>query len=373
MRVLALIAAGEVTGPCRGLYQLIEQAKGHDVQIVLGMFLVRSETSTPSLEEAQRRRFAVEALSQARPWDPWLIPQARNLVRTHRITLLQSHGYKPALVAWCLKRMTGLPWIAFAHGHTTQNLRVAMYNRLDSWLMRRADRVVAVSDATGQGLRSAGVAKSRVRVIRNAIDPSEYRVDRDATPFRREAGAGRDEPLIGVIGRLSPEKGQAVFIQAFRKVVHVVPGAKAVLIGEGQDRVRLAADVRRAGLEGRVIFAGYRHDISSVYAALDLVVIPSLSEGLPNVLLEAMLHRKAVVATAVGGIQEAVQEKMRKWLVAPGDSQALAHAMIDVLSNPSLRAMVGDEGQQQVREVFSPSKRTEQVMRLYHELARSGN
>ncbi len=116
--------------------------------------------------------------------------------------------------------------------------------------------------------------------------------------------------------------------------------------------------------------AGYRQDISSVYAALDLVVIPSLSEGLPNVLLEAMLHGKAIVATAVGGIPEVMNDGLSEWLVPPGDAEELAVAMCDALRNPALRAARGEAGRQRARKEFSPAYRAGQVVEVYRELVR---
>lgn len=368
MRVLAFIAAGEVSGPSRGLFQLVELSKDAELQFVLGMFLVPSFTTTASIEEAKRRGFQVAILSQRGRYDPRLIFQAWKILRTHRIDVLQSHGYKPALVAWCLKCLTGLPWVAFAHGYTSENRRMAFYNRLDLWLMRRADRVVVVSEATGRLLQRAGVHENRIRVIYNAIDPHHYWLEAGGEEFRRHCQIGPEDLLVGVIGRLSLEKGQAVFVRAFQKVARSVPQAKAVLLGEGQELERLQATARAAGLEGRVTFAGFQADMSPIYSALDLVVIPSLSEGLPNVLLEAMLHRKALVATAVGGIPEVMQDGLSTWLVPAGDADALAQAMIDALRNPALRAALGEIGERRVREAFFPSRRAEQMVELYKEL-----
>jgi len=366
--VLALIATGAVSGPCRGLFQLVEHAKDKDVRFILGMFLVPSFATTPSIEEAQRRGFEVRILPQRFRYDPWLIRHVWKVVRDHNVTVLQSHGYKPALLAWCLKRLTGLPWIAFAHGYTSENRRVAFYNHLDLWLMKRADRVVVVSEATGRLLQRAGVSRERIRVSYNAIDPNDYCLDAGREEFRRRCGVQPHDLLVGVIGRLSPEKGQEVFVRAFPEVARAVPNAGAVLIGEGQELEKLQAAVKAAGLEGCVKFAGYHAEMSRVYAALDLVVIPSLSEGLPNVLLEAMLHRKPVVATAVGGIPEVMQDGLSKWLVPPGNAQALARAMIEASRNPTMRAELGELGERRVRETFSPSRRAQQIVEVYKEL-----
>jgi glycosyltransferase involved in cell wall biosynthesis len=368
MNVLMLIATDSVNGPLRGLFQLNEGAKHSNVGFVLGLFLRRPAVTTQAIKEALRRGFCVATLIEKRQYDPWLIPQAWRVVCEHKATLLQSHGYKPAVLAWCLKGFTGLPWVAFAHGYTSENFRMALYNRLDRWLMRRADRVVAVSEATALMLLNVGVLGDKIRVIHNAIDPEDHQLEVSGTEFRRQCGAGPGNLFIGVIGRLSPEKGQAVFLQAFEEVVRTVPQARAVLVGEGQELKRLRASVRTAGLDSRITFAGYQEDMSSVYAALDLVVIPSLSEGLPNVLLEAFLHGKAVIATKVGGIPEVMQDGLSKFLVPAGDSKAMAEAIVQVLRDPLLRTELGEAGARRVREAFSPSQRTKRITDLYNEL-----
>ena len=287
MNILAFIATTEVSGPCRGLFQLVEHSKDQGVQFVLGMFLIRPYVTSAAIEEAKRRGFETRVLSQRFRYDPWLISQAWRVVREHKVNILQSHGYKGALLAWCLRGLTGLPWVAFAHGYTSENQRIALYNRLDSWLLRRADRVVVVSEATGRLLESAGVRGKIIRVIPNAIDPGDHHVEADGEDFRRRCGAGPDDLLIGVIGRLSPEKGRKVFLQAFTEVIKVVPSTRAVLVGDGQDMTALKELARVNALEDRVTFTGYHPDTAPIFAGLDLMVIPSLSEGLPNVLLEA--------------------------------------------------------------------------------------
>jgi glycosyltransferase involved in cell wall biosynthesis len=368
VKVLGLIDSYQVSGPCRGLFQLAQQTRATGIQFVVGLFLVDSWVTSPALEEAKRRGIPVATLLQKRRYDWSLIPQAQRIIREQKVRVLQTHNYKPAFIAWCLKSITGLPWVAWAHGYTSENLRVALYNRLDRWLMRRADRVVVVCESMKRLLRASGVSENRIEVIYNAIEPADHPLSDDGDMFRHQCRARANDLLIGVIGRLSPEKGHAVFVQAFENVVRTVPQARAVLVGEGQELERLRASVRAARLDSRITFAGYQRDTSSVYAALDLVVIPSLSEGLPNVLLEAMLHRKAIVATAVGAIPEVMQAALSRWLVPPGDAERLAQTVIEALQNPALRQELGEIGERRVREAFSPSYRAERIVALYREL-----
>jgi len=366
IRVLALIAANEVTGPLRGLFQLIEHAK--EIRFVLGMFLLKGHQSTCAVAEAVRRGFQVELLTQTRRYDPGLLIRTAKIIRTHRPTVIQSHGYKSALMGWICGRLYRVPWVAFSHGYTSENRRISLYNRLDAWVLRHADAVVAMSRAMVDQLAAGGVPLNRIHIIHNAIDPAEHSVGGSGSRWRRRWGISADEVVLGVIGRLSPEKGQQIFLEAFQGVVARDPNRRAVLVGDGPEKERLVQLVRRLGLTNHVLFTGHDSHIEELYPALDLVVIPSLSEGLPNVLLESLLYGKPVVAAEVGGIPEILKPAGAGWLVPPGNVRALEHAMLDALQDAERRTSSGSAGLEYVRRNCSPQRRAETVSRLYRRI-----
>jgi glycosyltransferase involved in cell wall biosynthesis len=370
IKVLALIDSVSVSGPCQGLFELIEHSSTQrELAFVLGMFLMAPLKTSPAIEEARRRGISFVILSQNHRYDLRPIHQALTVAKEHKISILQSHGYKAAAVAWVLKYWTGLPWLAFVHGYTAENRRIAMYNRLDRWIIRGADRVIAVSEATKRMLQRVGVHESHLRVVHNGIDPVRRSKGTEAKRLRSLWRSEDDGLLVGVIGRFSPEKGQAQFLRALRDVVQGCPGVMAILIGDGPERARLEEQVKSAGLGESVRFAGYHADMSSVYDALDLVVIPSLSEGLPNVLLEAFLHGKAVIATAVGGIPEVMQGCLTKWLVPPGDEKALSEKIIEILKDSDLRRVASEAGKKEIEIRFSVSQRARRMAALYREVS----
>jgi len=366
IRVLALIAANEVTGPLRGLFQLIEHAK--DVRFVLGMFLLKGHQPTRAVAEAVRRGFHVELLTQAGRYDAGLLIRTAKLIRMHHPTVIQSHGYKSALVAWICGRLYRVPWVAFSHGYTSENRRISLYNRLDAWVLRRADAVVAMSRAMADQLAAGGVSVNRVHIIHNAIDPAEHSLGGSGSQWRRRWGISADEVVLGVIGRLSPEKGQQIFLEAFQGVVARAQNRRAVLVGDGPEKERLVQLVRRLDLANHVLFTGHDSHIEELYPALDLVVIPSLSEGLPNVLLEALLYEKPIVAAEVGGIPEILKPARAGWLVPPGDARALEAAMLDALEDAGRRTSSGSAGLDYVRRHCSPQRRAESVSGLYRRI-----
>jgi glycosyltransferase involved in cell wall biosynthesis len=372
-KVLILIATDPIGGPGKGLFQFLKYAPGNAFDYLLCNFNVKDRPEGKFIQEARRRKLNLMLLDQRTMIDPHLIFEARKIVLEQGIDLIQTHGYKSHLIGFFLRLFCRSPWIAFAHGYTYGNWKMRLYNRMDLLLLRFADRVVAVSDATRRLLERNGVPAEKIELIYNAIDPDDAGSQADAAEVRRRHGLAPDQKVIGVIGRFNPEKGQGIFLKAMKKVVQHCPEVKALLIGDGPDQTELERYCREYGLRDRVVFTGYQENISDYYQILDLLVLPSLSEGLPNTVLEAMSFAVPVVATSVGGVPEVI-EKENGVLVPPNDPEALAKGMIELLQNESLRKTIGSKGRTSLHPRFAPDHRVEKIIALYHELllSRSG-
>jgi glycosyltransferase involved in cell wall biosynthesis len=242
-----------------------------------------------------------------------------------------------------------------------------IYNGIDRIVLRYADRVVAVSGAMRDLLTRNGVSPDRITLIYNAIDPEDTRATTEASEIRARHGLAPGQKIIGVIGRLSPEKGQGVFLRAFKRVAERVPAVKALLIGDGPDKVDLERYCRESGLNDRVIFTGYKENIADYYQLLDILVLPSFTEGLPNTVLEAMLFSVPVLATSVGGVPEVIG-KDNGVLVPPNDPVVLADRMIELLQNDSVRKTIGINGRNSLFPRFAPDQRVASIVSLYYEL-----
>jgi glycosyltransferase involved in cell wall biosynthesis len=171
-------------------------------------------------------------------------------------------------------------------------------------------------------------------------------------------------PVVSVIGRLSPEKGQDVFLEACRLAAQKDCEFVGVLVGEGPWEHELRARAKAMGLESRVRFVGHRQDVASVYAASDVIVIPSRSEGLPNVLLEAMASGKPVVATRVGGIPEVLSDEINGRLIPPEDPVRLGDVIAALLADRQLTCALGERARADARS-FSPQARAERILSVY--------
>ena len=281
-RVLITIATDAIGGPGKGLLQFLNDVHAEAIEYCLCNFQVRRRPDGEFVTEARRRGLKLLMLKQRAAIDPGLILAARRVMREQRLNLVQTHGYKSNILGFFLHLLFGVPWIGFAHGHTHDNWKMRLYNRIDLTVLRHADRVVSVSRATRDWLARHGVPKERLRLIYNAVDVEATRSTTRVAEIRLRHSLPVDSVVIGVVGRLNPEKGQIVFLQALERVIRTSPRVKALIIGDGQERASLERYCADHGLTEHVIFTGYRSDVAAYYQVMDILALPSLSEGLPN-------------------------------------------------------------------------------------------
>jgi glycosyltransferase involved in cell wall biosynthesis len=279
--------------------------------------------------------------------------------------VLCCHGYKANLVGRLAARQRKIPAVAIARGWTAENAKVRLYERLDRFHLRWMDHVVCVSEAQAEKVRRAGVRPERMSVIYNAIDPSRF-----AEPnarYRAKLLRYFRQPrtrIIGAAGRLSPEKGFEMLVEAAERVLRSHPSAGFILFGDGPERARLQQRINAAGLNHTFILSGFRADLDRFLPHFDLLALPSYTEGLPNVVLEAFAAGVPVVGTAVGGTPEVIEDGVSGHLVPPGDADAIAERIGALLEGGSKLPEMGRRGRRRVQEKFGFATQAQ----LYHEL-----
>ena len=236
---------------------------------------------------------------------------------------------------------------------------VAVERRL---LTRRVGRYIAVSRAVKARLETLGWPPQRIQVIPNGVDTASFRRDRD--PSLRAALAPEAAPLVLVPGRLDAQKGHRHLLRAAAEV----PDATFALAGDGPLRAELEGTARRLGIADRVRFLGYRRDVPELLAASDLVVLPSLFEGLPLAVLEAMAAARPVIATRIEGVDEVVRPGVNGLLVPPADPAALAAAVRALLGEPDRARRLAEAGRQTVERHFGAAAMAARVSRVYEDV-----
>src|SRR4051812_3036409 len=329
MKIVHLVIGGDVAGGQLVALQLARAARdaGHDISFV-------APTPGAFLERVEAEGFAADVVPIRGALDLAAVYRLRRVLRSQHASLLHTHAhFSVNVVGRVAGRLAGVPVIAHVHvenAFSNDAARRRLQIALDNATARLAWRLVAVSDATRDAVVRQGYPAARTITIRNGIDPVV-----DVAPAVLDTPSGT--PVLVEVGRLCEVKGQRELIQALARLRR--DDATLVLVGEdieagGAYRDGLARDADALGVTDRVRFLGYRDDVAAIVAAADVAVLPSSVEGLPLVVLEAMVQGKPVVATAVGGTPELVSDGETGLLVPPRDVDALVRALDGLLDDP---------------------------------------
>jgi len=274
--------------------------------------------------------------------------------------------------AFIAARLNGLPIVC----HTRNILSKRAFQRM---FLGGADVLIANSKATASSYTQYVSKDQRVEIIYNAADCVQFYPEGECN-LRSRFNINNNGFVIGLIGQITPNKGQDVFIRALAQVVRKHPNVRALVVGDTviDDSkwflVELKQLVQELGISDKVIFTGFVKNITDLYRCLDIVVLPSRSEGFGRTIAEAMAMGKPVIASRVGGLPELISEGETGLLVPPGDSNSLADAIVKLVENRSLAKKLGFNGRRKVKEQFSVEKNVRKIERVYMSLlSNSGN
>jgi glycosyltransferase involved in cell wall biosynthesis len=306
------------------------------------------------------------------PWTLWQQGRLARYMRARRIRVVHSFGFYANVFAIPTARLSGVKVVVASIRDTGDHL-TWLQKALQKWVCRAADHVLVNALAVRTVLLEQGYDDARISVIRNGIDVERFRVPA-AGAVRGELGLPGDAPLVAVFSRLNRLKGIEYFLEAAALLAGRFESVRFLIVGDSVSqayRDELEARAAALGLGERVVFAGFRSDVPELLAEVCVSVLPSLAEGLSNVVLEAMAAGVPVVATSVGGTPELVEDGVTGLLVAPRDAPALAEAIGSLLSDPLRRRAIGQAAQQRVAEQFSLEASVRATEQLYERLLRA--
>lgn len=368
--VLDLRDSPWVDGPGRTILDCAEDLARQGIRIVIGALDGGSQAGTEYERAARERGLEVERIKETSALD-WKVPsRIVGIARAHGADLLHTHDFRSNVFGMMAARSLRLPLVATVHGWIANDLKGRAWTAMDKLILRRADHVIAVSEETRRRL-GRWADSQRSSVIPNAVRIEHYQPSPGAGRFRASYGIADDEILIANIGRLSPEKGQAAFLASAREILRDHDRTRFVLIGIGPDRRVLEKLVEGGELAGKVVFAGYRDDMATVYNELDLVVQSSSTEGMPNVVIEALLMEVPVIATDVGGTREVLQDGRTGRLIAAGEHERLVAAIEEFLTHRQEFAAMAREGRKDMILRFDHARRIERIAAVYAAAVRS--
>jgi len=288
-------------------------------------------------------------------------------VRRNRIQIVHTYGFYPNIFAVAAARIAGAP-IVVASIRDRGDILTPMQRLIQKWVCRLADCVLVNAEAIRDTLIEQGYKPHNIVVIRNGIALSGICAGENRPALRQELHLPPSAPLVFVFSRLNQMKGLAYFLETVALLAPRFPDVRFLIVGDGAAREELEAHSSRLGLRELVTFTGFRTDVPDLLRETAVSVLPSLSEGFSNSLLESMAAGVPMVATNVGGNPELIEHAVSGLLVPVRDSAALASAIASLLEDPEMAARIGKAGARRVTELFSMDRSVGEVERLYERL-----
>jgi glycosyltransferase involved in cell wall biosynthesis len=381
LKILSIVEATSINAVAKNVLEFHRSARElgaltvdfPDVEACLATFARRQDvTQSPNefVRAARQLQLEVEIISERRRFDLSVLPALRNIVERQRPDLVVSHSVKSHFLVWRSHLWRECPWIAFHHGYTTTDRKMRLYNRLDRWSLPVADRLVTVCHAFARELAiNTGVPIAKIAVQHNSIRPRPLVSPAEALAMRSKIGIAPDESMLLAVGRLSKEKAHVDLLAGFTRLreTNRELKCKLVIVGDGPERGALEAAARSWGINVDVIFTGQENDVQPFYAAADVFVLPSHSEGSPNVLLEAMAANLPIVATDVGGVPEIVENNESAVLVPANDPNAMAAAIARVLNDQDFARRLTTQSAALVASRYAPAQYVRSLVEIFQE------
>lgn len=359
MKILHLISSGGMYGAEAVILDLSRGLQQNGHTSLLGVFGRSNDEETEFRRRARGVELETHIVLCRKQLDISVPGQIRALVRRTGADVVHAHGYKADAYAFFAMRGSKIPLVSTCHTWYDNDLALRVYGTLDRLVLRRFAAVIAVSREVKASLLGAGVPADRVHLIRNGISADAF--DRYLRPAASPAAA----PVIGLVGRLAPEKGVDLYLRAAALVREHLPQARFLVAGDGPDRGTLETLLEELRLKDYVQLLGRQENMPAFFASLHLLVSASRQEGLPIALLEGMASGLPVVATRVGEVPEVVQPDVTGVLVQPENPEALAAAILGMLNHPDRLAAMGSSAQKRVLEHFSAERMTADYAAIY--------
>lgn len=365
MNLIHLRSSNFFGGPERAI---LGQCQNMDeINFVCASF-VRGDEANPFLDKAKEAGLTIEKIDESFAGDFRVIGKIRELILKYNASIIVSHDYKANLFAKRAVRDTSAKHIVHFRGYTTEDKKVRVYNYIDNKVLKRVDRIIVVSKRSGDLLESQGIDGSKIRVVYNAIeqkkliDPTFNRIIDKSTPLH-----------IVAAGRLSLEKGNDILVKAVSLLGDLKDKIKVDIYGHGPEESNLIRQINDAGLNNTVYLKGFVDNILPILKDADMLILPSRSEGLPNIVLEAWSQKLGVVSTAVGGVPEMMEHLKDGLLAEPENPKDLADRLRFAIDNQDILIEFGEKGYKKLLDRFSYATQGKLLTEIYREAVEKTN
>ncbi|MCP4580775.1 MAG: glycosyltransferase family 4 protein [candidate division Zixibacteria bacterium] len=366
VNIVHLRASNFYGGPERQLHMHARLAKSSEFEVTVSSFT--EDGDMPEfIKVIADDGIPTHTFAVRNAYDPKAIRTLKNYLMKNDIQILCTHDYRTQVIGLMSTLGTKTKWIAFSRGWTSENLKIKLYHALDKIVIRFADHIVAVSDEQKRKLTRLLIPGRKITVAHNAIDPESFG-DIEKVDLRAKFNLPGDSIICLAGGRFSPEKGQTSLVETAARVLKKNKLIHFIMFGDGPDMAKVKQMIGNFGIDENVICPGFEKNLLGCLKDADILVNPSLSEGLPNIVLEAMAFKVPVVATAVGGVPELITNDVDGFLVPPGDTNSFAEKILALTENGQIRDKFRDHGYQTIINSFSFLGQANKIYNVYRGL-----
>jgi len=359
-------------GPDKTVLLVAERANQEKFNVIIMYMRGANDSDFQIAKWARARGLTVHEVLEHGKFDFDNLRQINRLIRDNKIDIYHARDYKTCFFGFLVGLINPRMKLVFtAHGWIIDNTKQKLYTWLNLFSLKRYDRIIAVSKATKQIMVDSGIDADKIDLIYNAIDVDLWNRTKVESSFRSELNVPDTAKLVGVVGRLSKEKGIDTTLAVAQQVITARPDTYFVLVGDGPARQEVEKNLLDLGLSKSVFLVGFRKDALNIYAGLDLFLSTSLTEGTPNTVLEALAMEVPVVHTAVGGVPEIVEDGVDGILCRVGDVEGISQAVLSVLNDEERTRKLREQGRKSACTRFSFSARMQAIESLYEQVAAS--
>lgn len=365
IKILQAIRQGKVGGGETHVLDLVHELNQEEFESVILSF-----TEGPMVEKLRGDGFKVYVVPTEKPFNYKVWKAVKKIVEQEKIDLIHAHGTRANSNTFSTAKSLGIPLIYTVHGwsfHPDQSSTVKIIRTLsERFLVKMANQTICVSQSNlKEGLSRFPMPDAQV--ILNGINQRKFNPDQKFKDIKAELGIAPDAVLVGYIARITAQKEPLNFLRGLAQVpAHL--NAKFLIVGDGDLKTEMLELASSLKLNDRVIFQDFRSDIPDVLNAVDIFCLPSLWEGLPIALLEAMAMKKAIVATEIDGINDLINPSENGLLIPISSPDKIAEAITLLIENPELRARLAEQARATVREKFNVDRMTRSVEAVYRNL-----
>jgi len=365
--VLHLIDSGGLYGAENVIVNLSIGSEKLGIRSIVGCFAHKRKNMPDLVDKAESLGLNTTIFRMNSRLDLTCILRIAHWCRSNKVSLIHSHGYKASLICLLLKAIYKIPYIVTCHLWFIDTKRLKLYTSLERISMYYADRVVGVSEEIGRQLNRLRIPKAKLEVIENGIEVKMYLPNGnfDDMKLRTELKLRKNTLVVGSLGRLTEQKDYGTFIKAASEVLKHRDDVDFFVAGNGHLRDKLKALSNEFGIAHRFHFIGFRKDIVPLLQMMDVFVLPSIEEGLPIAMLEAMCSKLPIIATRVGGIPKVIRNMKNGILIGKKGYKQLSDNILLLLKQPDLRKSLGENAFKTAVELHSNYQMTNKYVEIY--------